>query len=242
MNRFSLLSCFVLVTGVLFAQITDPVATEVWDPEPRAVNPGPIGGPPADAYILFDGSSTDQWEHLNGKAVQWDVANNTMTVKKGTGDIQTKKEFGDCQLHLEWRSPSVIEGEGQGRGNSGVFLQGRYEIQILDSYQNRTYSNGQAGSVYKQHVPLVNPLRPVGEWNTYDIIFKAPRFNDDGIKVASGYVTVLINGVLVQNHVELHGTTEYIGLPKNPAHGPGPIKLQDHSNPVSFRNIWIREL
>ena len=242
MNRFSLLSCFVLFTGVLFAQITDPVATEVWDPEPRAVNPGPIGGPPADAYILFDGSNTDQWEHLNGKAVQWDVANNAMTVKKGTGDIQTKKEFGDCQLHLEWRSPSVIEGEGQGRGNSGVFLQGRYEIQILDSYQNRTYSNGQAGSVYKQHVPLVNPLRPVGEWNTYDIIFKAPRFNDDGIKVASGYVTVLINGVLVQNHVELHGTTEYIGLPKNPAHGPGPIKLQDHSNPVSFRNIWIREL
>lgn len=242
MNRFLPLVFLLLLQSILVAQITDPVATEVWDPEPRSVDPGVIGGPPADAYILFDGSSTDQWEHLNGKTVGWKLEDGTMTVVAGTGDIQTKKEFGDCQLHLEWRSPSVIEGEGQGRGNSGVFLQGMYEVQILDSYQNRTYSNGQAGAIYKQHVPLVNPLRPVGEWNTYDIIFKAPQFNSDGVKVASGYITVLINGVLVQNHVEIKGTTEYIGLPKNPVHGPGPIKLQDHSNPVSFRNIWIREL
>ena len=242
MNRLFGLIFFLLVHAALIAQITDPVATEVWDPEPRAVNPGPIGGPPADAYILFDGTNADQWEHLNGKAVQWELEGGNMTVVAGTGDIRTKKEFGDCQLHLEWRSPSVIEGDGQGRGNSGIFLQDRYEVQILDSYQNRTYSNGQAGAVYKQHSPLVNPLRPVGEWNTYDIIYKAPVFNADGHKVASAYVTVLINGVLVQNHVEVKGTTEYIGLPKNAPHGPGPLKLQDHSNPVSFRNIWIRKL
>ncbi|MEL7251450.1 MAG: DUF1080 domain-containing protein [Bacteroidota bacterium] len=242
MNRTLGITFLLLLTTIVSAQITDPVATEVWDPEPRAVNPGEIGGPPADAYILFDGTNTDQWEHLNGKAVQWKLEDGAMTVVAGTGDIRTKEEFGDCQLHLEWRSPSVIEGEGQGRGNSGIFLQDRYEIQILDSYQNRTYSNGQAGAVYKQHLPLVNPLRPVGEWNTYDIIYKAPVFNADGQKVASGYVTVLINGVLVQNHVEIKGTTEYIGLPKNAPHGPGPLKLQDHSNPVSFRNIWIREL
>lgn len=242
MNRLLGLLLFTTLHSFLLAQITDPAATEVWDPEPRAVDPGAIGGPPADAYILFDGSSTDQWEHLNGKAVGWKVADGAMTVAAGTGDIQTKKAFGDCQLHLEWRSPSVIEGEGQGRGNSGVFLQGMYEVQILDSYQNRTYSNGQAGALYKQQMPLVNPLRPVGQWNTYDIIYKAPQFNADGVKVASAYVTVLINGVLVQNHVEIKGTTEYIGLPKNPVHGAGPIKLQDHSNPVSFRNIWIREL
>lgn len=234
---------FLFMTGpFLSAQITDPVATEVWEPEPRAVDPGPVNGPPADAYILFDGTNTDQWEHLNGKAVGWKQEGKHLTVVKGTGDIQTKKVFGDCQLHLEWRSPLVIEGEGQGRGNSGVFLQGIYEVQILDSYQNRTYSNGQAGAIYKQHLPLVNPLRPTGEWNTYDIIFKAPQFNDDGMKVASGYITVLINGVLVQNHVEIKGTTPYIGLPQNEPHGPGAIKLQDHSNPVSFRNIWIREL
>ncbi|MEM1215356.1 MAG: DUF1080 domain-containing protein [Bacteroidota bacterium] len=224
------------------AQITDPVATEVWEPEPRAIQPGDASTAPTDAIILFDGSDTEQWEHLNGKAVGWTLANNHLTVAAGTGDIQTKKTFGDCQLHLEWRSPSDIKGEGQGRGNSGVFLQGRYEVQILDSYQNRTYSNGQAGAVYKQHVPLVNPLRPVGEWNTYDIIFHAPAFNDDGVKVRSGSLTVLINGVLVQDHVEIKGTTEYIGLPKNPPHGPGPIKLQDHGNPVAFRNIWVREL
>ncbi|MEZ4986348.1 MAG: DUF1080 domain-containing protein [Saprospiraceae bacterium] len=229
-------------TSMLTAQITDPKATEVWEPEPRAVQPGNGLTAPSDAYILFDGTNTDQWQHLNGKQVGWMVKDGTMTVAKGTGDIQTKKEFGDCQLHLEWRSPSVIEGDGQGRGNSGVFLQGLYEVQILDSYQNRTYSNGQAGAVYKQYIPLVNPLRPVGEWNTYDIIYHAPRFNADGVRVAVGTLTVLINGILVQDHVELQGTTEYIGLPKNAPHGKGPIKLQDHGNPVSFRNIWIREL
>ncbi len=242
MRTLILLGGALLGATLLSAQITDPKATEAWDPEPRVIRPGDAATAPSDAYILFDGANADQWEHLNGKPVAWEVKNGAMTVAKSTGDIQTKKHFGDCQLHLEWRSPSVIEGEGQGRGNSGVFLQGRYEVQILDSYQNRTYPNGQAGAVYKQHIPLVNPLRPVGEWNTYDIIYQAPRFNADGIKVASAYVTVIINGVLVQNHVEIKGTTEYIGLPKNPAHGKGPIQLQDHGNPISFRNIWIREL
>jgi hypothetical protein len=216
---------FLFLAGpFLLAQITDPVATEVWEPEPRAIDPGPVNGPPADAYILFDGTNTDQWEHLNGKAVAWKQEGNHLTVAKGTGDIQTKKVFGDCQLHLEWRSPLVVEGEGQGRGNSGVFLQGIYEVQILDSYNNRTYSNGQAGAIYKQHIPLVNPLRPTGEWNTYDIIFQAPRFNKDGMKVASGYITVLINGVLVQNHVEIKGTTPYIGLPQKYAPRPWPYQ------------------
>jgi len=176
------------------------------------------------------------------KDVCWYKECDAMVVKKGTGDIQTKRSFGDCQLHLEFRAPAELEGEGQGRGNSGLFLQSRYEIQILDNFNNRTYSNGQVGSVYKQTVPLANPLNPPGEWNTYDIIYTAPRFNDAGIKVASAYVTVLLNGILVQNHTEIKGTTEYIGLPKNVAHGPAPIKLQDHSNPVAFRNIWIRPL
>ena len=165
-----------------------------------------------------------------------------MTVVKGSGDIETKRSFGDCQLHLEFRSPAVVAGEGQFRGNSGVFFQNRYEVQVLDNYQNATYPNGQVGAVYKQHIPLVNPMRPPGEWNTYDIIFTAPRFNSDGIRTSPGYLTVILNGVLVQNHVEIQGTTEYIGLPKNVAHGPAPLRLQDHGDPVSFRNIWIREL
>jgi hypothetical protein len=240
-------SLFTLFFGLLsaaglLAQITDPRATEVWEPEPRAVNPGPIGGPPSDAIILFDGADLSQWQHPNSKAASWKLEANTMTVVKGTGDIETRRSFGDCQLHLEFRTPTVIEGEGQGRGNSGIFFQNRYEVQILDSYQNRTYSNGQAGAVYKQYAPLVNPMRAPGEWNAYDIVFTAPRFNNDGQRTSPGYLTVLLNGVLIQNHVLIHGTTEYIGLPKNAAHGPGPIRLQDHGNPVSFRNIWIREL
>ena len=165
-----------------------------------------------------------------------------MTVVKGTGDIQTKRDFGSCQLHIEWRTPAVIEGKGQGRGNSGVFLNNTYEVQVLDSYQNRTYSNGQAASIYKQYLPLVNACRPPGEWQTYDIIYLAPVFNEDGIKVRSGTLTVIQNGIVVQNNIEIKGTTPYIGLPQNPSHGKGPLRLQDHSNPVSYRNIWIREL
>jgi len=233
----------IMVYSISSAQITKPEASEVWKPEPKVVKPGKNdNNAPADAIVLFDGSSIDAWQHSDGSAVKWDVSDGVMTVAKGTGGIFTKDNFGDCQLHLEWRSPSVIEGEGQGRGNSGVFFQNRYEVQVLDSYNNRTYSNGQAGSIYKQHMPLVNAMRPTGEWQTYDIIFKAPIFNKDGIKTSSGYLTVIHNGVVIQNHSEIKGTTEYIGFPKNEAHGDGPIQLQDHSNPVSYRNIWLRKL
>lgn len=236
----SFISLFFTTQAI--AQIKDPVATEVWDPEPRVVTPGAVHAPPSDAIVLFDGVSTAHWQHRDSSDVKWTIADGVMTVKPGTGPIFTKEKFGDCQLHIEWRSPDVIQGKGQGRGNSGVFFQNRYEVQVLDSYDNRTYSNGQAGSIYKQHSPLVNAMNPPGEWNRYDIIFKAPRFNLDGIKVASGSLTVLHNGILVQDHVEIKGTTEYIGLPKNIAHGDDVIQLQDHSNPVSYRNIWIRKL
>jgi hypothetical protein len=166
-----------------------------------------------------------------------------MTVVKGTGDIRTTRRFGDCQLHVEWRTPPVATGEGQGRGNSGVFLQERYEVQVLDSFDNRTYSNGQAASIYKQHIPLVNASRPPGEWQTYDIIYTAPRFADDGTVRRPAYMTVLHNGVLAQQHVEVKGTTVYIGQPRYEPHGAAePLRLQDHGDPVSYRNIWIREL
>lgn len=223
--------------------ITTPEPTEVWEPVPKVVTVENENWVPSDAIILFDGTSLDHWESAkDGSSAQWKVENGIMTVVKGTGDIQTKENFGSCQLHLEWRTPAIIEGEGQGRGNSGVFFQNRYEVQVLDNYNNKTYPNGQAASVYKQYIPLVNACRAPGEWQEYDIIFEAPVFNADGVLIRPGYLTVFHNGVLVQNHVELKGTTEYIGLPKNIAHGEDKIKLQDHSNPVSYRNIWIRKL
>jgi hypothetical protein len=167
-----------------------------------------------------------------------------MTIKDKVGDIQTKQEFGSIQLHLEWRSPAEINGNGQSRGNSGVFLQNRYEVQILDNNNNDTYVNGQVGSIYKQHIPLAKASAPSGAWNTYDIIFHAPVFNEAGEKTTSGTVTVLHNGILVQDHAVLKGSTEYIGWPKNEAHGKAPIRLQDHgdNSRVSYRNIWVREL
>jgi hypothetical protein len=165
-----------------------------------------------------------------------------MTVVAGTGAIHTRRFFGDAQLHIEWRTPSEVRGEGQERGNSGVFLQQRYEVQVLDSWNNRTYSNGQAASIYKQYIPLVNASRRPGEWQTYDIFFRAPRFAADSTLERPGYVTVVHNGVLVQDHVELKGITVYRGAPLYLAHGPLPIMLQDHGNPVSYRNIWLREL
>lgn len=232
-----LLSC-----TLLSAQITDPKDTEVWEPAPRKIDAGNDQKAPSDAIVLFDGNNLNEWTSKDGSAAGWKVADGAMTVVKGKGDVFSKREFGDIQLHLEWRSPTEIVGEGQGRGNSGVFFQGRYEVQVLDSYESKTYSNGQASAVYKQHIPLVNATRKPGEWQTYDIIFTAPAFNKDGIKVKSAYITVLHNGVLVQNHVEVKGTTEYIGLPKNVAHGKAPLHLQDHGNPVSYRNIWVREL
>ena len=221
-----------------------PEATEQWDPEPRVVTSGKtMNTPPSDAIVLFDGSTTDEWvTQQAGNAIEWDIVGDALVVKPGTGYIKSRREFGDIQLHLEFRTPAKVEGEGQGRGNSGVFFQGRYEVQILDSYDNRTYSNGQASAVYKQTPPLVNASRKPGEWQTYDIIFTAPRFNKDGMRIAAGRVTVLHNGVVTQNNTEIQGTTEYIGWPKNSAHGAGPIWLQDHDNLTAFRNIWVREL
>lgn len=231
-------------TEVPQKEITDPKETEVWEPEPKAIsfNENSV---PSDAIVLFDGSSLEAWVSAKDSVsvAGWTInPDKSMTVKPGTGDIQTKQNFGSVQLHLEWSAPDVIEGDGQGRGNSGVFFQNKYEVQILDSYQNRTYSNGQATSIYKQHIPLANATKAPDQWQTYDIIFHAPEFDSDGNKTKSGAFTVIHNGVLVQDHVEILGTTEYIGPPKNPAHDKGPIKLQDHSNPVQYRNIWIREL
>jgi hypothetical protein len=220
----------------------DPKLTEVWEPEPRVVTPGAGTAAPSDAIVLFDGNNTAEWTHQDGSPLKWEVKDGAMTVVGGTGSIFTKKTFGDYQLHLEWRTPAVVKGEGQGRGNSGVFMQNRYEVQVLDSYNNRTYSNGQAASIYKQSMPLVNACRPPGEWQTYDIIYTAPRFNADGIKLVPAYVTVIQNGIVVQNHTEIKGTTPYRGLPQNEAHGKGPIQLQDHGDKVSYRNIWLREL
>ena len=220
-----------------------PQDTEVWDPEPRVVTPAKNGEAPPDAIVLFDGRSVSEWRHKDGSDVKWTLADGALTVVGGTGDIRTRREFGDVQLHIEWRTPSTVEGNGQGRGNSGVFLQGRYEIQILDSFENRTYSNGQAASLYKQEIPLVNASLPPGEWQSYDIVFRAPRFGASGELQAPAFVTVFHNGVLVLNHVEVQGDTVYIGSPSYSAHGPRqPLMLQDHWNPVSFRNIWVREL
>ncbi len=224
-------------------EITDPKETEIWDPEPKVISFNDMNVP-SDAIQLFNGNDLDQWiSAKDSTAAAWTInPDKTMTVKPGTGDIQTKKNFGSVQLHLEWKAPDVVEGEGQGRGNSGVFFQNKYEVQILDSYQNRTYANGQATSIYKQHIPLVNATKQNDQWQTYDIIFHAPEFDTDGKKTKSGFFTVIHNGVLVQDHVEILGSTEYIGPPKNDPHGKGPIKLQDHSNPVHYRNIWVREL
>jgi hypothetical protein len=221
----------------------DPKLTEVWEPVPSVVTPGVGTAPPSDAIVLFDGRDLSHWQQADGTAARWAVADGAMTVVKGTGDLRTKRAFGDCQLHVEWRTPSTVKGEGQGRGNSGVFLQERYEVQVLDSFNNRTYSNGQAASFYKQHIPQVNASRPPGEWQTYDIIYTAPRFGDDGKVLRPAYATVLHNGVLVQHHVEIKGTTAYIGAPRYEKHGARePLELQDHGDPVSYRNIWIREI
>ena len=238
---FLALLCF---SSAVSAQITDPKATEVWQPEVRVITPGEGTKPPSDAIVLFDGSNLNEWlSAKDSSQAMWTLnGDGSATVKPGAGDIMTKKKFGDCQLHIEFREPSVVKGEGQGRGNSGVFLQGRYEVQVLDCFGNRTYSNGQTASIYKQSLPLVNACRKAGEWQTYDILFTAPRFNNDGVLVAPARVTVLHNNVVVQLNTEIKGTTEYIGLPKNIAHGKDVIKLQDHGDLVSYRNIWIREL
>jgi hypothetical protein len=220
-----------------------PEDSEVWEPVPTTVVPGVAGAPPSDAVVLFDGTDLAAWEHASGDAAAWRIEDGAVTVVAGTGDIRTRRSFADVQLHIEWRTPGVVEGEGQGRGNSGVFFMERYELQVLDSYENVTYSNGQAGSIYKQHIPIVNASRGPGEWQTYDVFFTAPRFEPDGTLARPAFVTVVHNGVLVQNHAELLGPTVFIGAPAYESHADRePISLQDHGNPVSYRNIWVREL
>lgn len=225
---------------------TEPEATEVYQPKVPVVGAALNGKVPSDAIVLFDGSSLDGWMHVNDStAAKWHLnEDGSMTVNDKTGDIRTKQEFGDVQLHIEWSSPAKVQREGQNRANSGVFLNGIYEVQVLDNNDNDTYVNGQVASVYKQHVPLAMASVPSGEWNTYDIIYHAPEFNADGGKIKSGTLTVLHNGVLVQDHVTLKGTTPYVGWPKNPPHGKGPLLLQDHgdNSRVSYRNIWVRAL
>jgi hypothetical protein len=232
-----------------------PQDTEQWTPVPPVVRPGPAVAslPPSDAVVLLGpGTGLRQWASMDGKAAGWTLnKDGSMTVKKGTGNVQTRRSFGSYQLHLEWKIPAKISGKDQGRGNSGLFLASTgggdagYELQILDSYNNKTYVNGQAASIYKQSPPLVNAMRPPGQWQTYDVIWHAPTFNADGSVKSRARVTAFHNGVLVQNNYEVTGETAYIGAPQYKAHGPSPIKLQDHgdpSEPISFRNIWIREL
>jgi hypothetical protein len=249
MNKSNFLikpACMIslLASGILAcSQEWKPELTEKWEPVPPKVTPGEGTAAPSDAIILFDGKDLSKWESEKGGAAQWKVEDGCFTVIPDKGSIQTKQSFGDVQLHIEWRAPFEVKGDGQDHGNSGVYLQKRYEIQVLDCYTNTTYVNGQTASIYKQYAPLVNACKPTGEWQTYDIIFMAPRFNDNGTLFAPATITLLHNGVLVLNHVILQGATEYIGLPKYIAHDlKQPLLLQDHGNPVSFRNIWAREL
>lgn len=226
------LALFGLTLGL--ARAADAPATR----EPPAVDPGP---PPSDAVILFDGTHLEAWEDEQGRPARWKLEDGAMVVN-GTGNLRTRRAFADCQLHIEWATPAKVEGEGQGRGNSGVFLMGRYEVQILDSWQNPTYFTGQAGAIYGQTPPLVNASRPPGHWQSYDIIFRAPRRDASGRVIQPARITVFHNGVLVQDHVEIRGST-YLDPPRYEPHPEkAPLMLQDHGNPVRFRNIWIREL
>ena len=230
-----------------------PEETEVWQPVPPVVTPGAIdSAPPSDAIVLFDGRNQDEWVSAKDHTpAQWVVADGLLTVGKTAGNIETRRTFRDYQLHVEWRIPPNITGSGQARGNSGVFLASTgpgdagYELQVLDSYKNDTYVNGMAGSLYKQSIPLANPMRKPGEWQSYDVIWTAPRFNADGSLKTPAYASVFLNGVLVENHFELRGETLYIGKPFYKAYDTAPIKLQAHgdpSAPISFRNIWVRNL
>lgn len=246
----------IAMSGALPALAQQPAGkpedTEVWTPVPKIVRPGATNAaPPSDAIVLFDGRDLHEWVTANDstKPAGWTVHNGVVTVNKKAGDIRTKRRFTNYQIHLEWQVPVGITGSGQARGNSGLYLgafpEGGYELQILDSYGNTTYVNGQAGSVYKQFIPLVNAMRKPGEWQVYDVIWTAPLFNADGSLKSPAYLTALHNGVLVQNHVALKGDTKYIGAPEYKAHGALPILLQAHgdpSPPISFRNIWVREL
>ncbi|MFB6219339.1 MAG: DUF1080 domain-containing protein [Halobacteriaceae archaeon] len=213
-------------------------------PEPPAVEPrGPVEkAPPADATVLFDGSDLSAWEHPDGRDAEWAVEGDAVVVEPGTGAIQTATDIGDCQLHIEWATPEAVEGEGQGRGNSGVFLMEEYEVQVLDSHENPTYADGYAAAIYGQRPPLVNASRPPGEWQSYDVVWRGPRFDGDDL-ARPARLTLLHNGVVVHDAVELIGPTTHRGIEEYEPHPPAaPLRLQDHGDRVRFRNVWYRSL
>ena len=252
--------CLVVATALSMIATSQPSAApqeanhewEIHDrnrPHPPVITPGTAstqekaGNPPSDAIVLFNGTDLSNWESVKGGPAKWKVGGGFFETAAQTGDIQTKQAFGDCQLHVEWAAPDPPHGEDQDRGNSGVFLHGLYEIQVLDSYKNVTYADGQAAAVYGQHPPLVNATRPPGQWQTYDIIFHGPRFEAGGKLLRPAYVTVIHNGVLVQDHVAPTGPTgHHVRPPYHPTPEKLPLRLQDHNHPVRYRNIWIREL
>lgn len=235
------LALLICVSGSsIAADLPPPEATEQWQPVPEIVSAS-SGSVPSDAIVLFSGSDLKEWQAADGKPAPWTIVDGAMVVAAGSGDIRTRRAFGDMQLHLEFKTPAPPKGEGQGRGNSGIFFMGLYELQILDSYRNKTYVNGQAGSIYKQFPPLVNASRAPGEWQSYDVVFTAPRFLNG--KVTPARITAFHNGVLIQNEAVLRGGTVYRGEPGYTAHAAAlPLSLQDHGNPVAFRNIWVRPL
>jgi len=254
-NKIALLFAAVIFSAATSsAQEIDHKLTEIYQPVPPVVTPGKANtDAPSDAIILFSGKNLDQWVSVNDttKPAGWDVKKNYFTVNKTAGNIQTKQKFTDYQLHIEWKIPANITGTDQARGNSGVFLASTgpgddgYEMQVLDCYNNSTYVNGQTASIYKQSIPLANVCKKPGEWQSYDIIWTAPRFNEDGTVKTPGRVTAFHNGVLVQNNFEVKGQTVYRGQPFYKKHGAASIKLQAHgdkSEPISYRNIWVREL
>lgn len=267
--RKNIVLAFCILSSGAFAQdpSKDPKLTEVWDPKPKVITPGKMTAePPSDAIILFDGTNLSEWQNPQFKSeagtadevekmfktldpnfkhgeAGWNVVNKELIIKPGNGAIETKMKFGNFQLHIEWLAPVAEGKEGQGYSNSGIFLMSLYELQILNSYNNPTYSNGQAGSIYKQVMPLVNASKPPGEWQTYDVVFTAPVFDPTGALVSPARVTAFHNGVLTLNNVTLKGVTAFIGQPKYITHPDKmPIRLQDHHDPIKYRNIWVREL
>ncbi|MES2427114.1 MAG: DUF1080 domain-containing protein [Bacteroidota bacterium] len=258
--NFTLAALLLCLSPVVYGQTTtatidqanlssaNPTNAEIFTPVPNVVTPAKAwGNAPSDAIVLFDGKNLDEWVSVKDQsAAKWTVAKDVLTVNKAVGDIETKRKFGSFQLHIEWKIPADITGTGQARGNSGIFLSGKYEIQVLDTYNNdnKTYTNGMAGSVYRESIPLVNPAKKAGEWNVYDIAYSAPEFNDDGTVKNPGRVTIIFNGVMVQNNKAIEGGTSTGVKHVYTQHGPASLKLQAHgdkSEPISYRNIWIRE-